>query len=346
MKGREKRDVPEKTRRPAAFSGTIPTCENPGATRPGIEPGSPWWEARTLSCFKALNAQSNSIHLEVWHALPPCNGCERCVFPASFAPRHGVARAHPPVWTPPLPHRALRRAPCSLRRPASPPPPPATPPPGLEPVRRPRSSSGPYAAPAVAPAIRRPPLAPRHIGKRPQHQYDVAPFRAYVCERDRKRHIQRESERERERERECVCVERGMSGEIRLVLPPVKSTMNHNFTAAPKNTAAIEVKCGINAVHVNRIPSPGKDNKCLPARRAAQDDLMNSIRNVDALLLLKMPSCLNSTSSVYTTMADKFGILMRCCENRLGQTEIDDDKHVCCLQYYGTSVTCPVVKPG
>ncbi|KAJ8865857.1 hypothetical protein PR048_033380 [Dryococelus australis] len=31
----------------AASSGTIPTCENP-ATRPGIEPGSPWWEGSVL----------------------------------------------------------------------------------------------------------------------------------------------------------------------------------------------------------------------------------------------------------------------------------------------------------
>ncbi|KAJ8893789.1 hypothetical protein PR048_006390 [Dryococelus australis] len=36
---------PEKTRRPAASSGTILTCRNPGMTLPGIEPGSPWWEA-------------------------------------------------------------------------------------------------------------------------------------------------------------------------------------------------------------------------------------------------------------------------------------------------------------
>ncbi|KAJ8898220.1 hypothetical protein PR048_003580 [Dryococelus australis] len=39
-----KREILEKTRRPAASSGTIPTCENPGATPPGIEPGSPWGE--------------------------------------------------------------------------------------------------------------------------------------------------------------------------------------------------------------------------------------------------------------------------------------------------------------
>ncbi|KAJ8871367.1 hypothetical protein PR048_027684 [Dryococelus australis] len=36
MKGREKRDIPEKTRRSMASSGTIPTCKNP-VTRPGNE---------------------------------------------------------------------------------------------------------------------------------------------------------------------------------------------------------------------------------------------------------------------------------------------------------------------
>ncbi|KAJ8881014.1 hypothetical protein PR048_017487 [Dryococelus australis] len=38
-----KEEIPEKTLRPTASSGTIPTCENP-VTRPGTEPGSPWWE--------------------------------------------------------------------------------------------------------------------------------------------------------------------------------------------------------------------------------------------------------------------------------------------------------------
>ncbi|KAJ8874024.1 hypothetical protein PR048_024864 [Dryococelus australis] len=42
-------EIPEKTRRPAASSGTIPTCEIPGLTRPGIELGSPWWEASRLT---------------------------------------------------------------------------------------------------------------------------------------------------------------------------------------------------------------------------------------------------------------------------------------------------------
>ncbi|KAJ8880513.1 hypothetical protein PR048_016983 [Dryococelus australis] len=46
MKGRGKWEIPEKTRRPS--SGTSPTCENP-VTRPGIEPGSPWWEASVLT---------------------------------------------------------------------------------------------------------------------------------------------------------------------------------------------------------------------------------------------------------------------------------------------------------
>ncbi|KAJ8895034.1 hypothetical protein PR048_000358 [Dryococelus australis] len=39
----------EKTRRLAASSGTIPTCENPGETPPGSEPGSPRVEASSLT---------------------------------------------------------------------------------------------------------------------------------------------------------------------------------------------------------------------------------------------------------------------------------------------------------
>ncbi|KAJ8875058.1 hypothetical protein PR048_022948 [Dryococelus australis] len=38
MQGQVKREIPEKTRPLAASSGTIVTCENPGATPPGIEP--------------------------------------------------------------------------------------------------------------------------------------------------------------------------------------------------------------------------------------------------------------------------------------------------------------------
>ncbi|KAJ8892569.1 hypothetical protein PR048_005150 [Dryococelus australis] len=46
MKGWEKREIPEKSGRPVALYYTIPTCGKPGATWPGIEPGSSRWEAR------------------------------------------------------------------------------------------------------------------------------------------------------------------------------------------------------------------------------------------------------------------------------------------------------------
>ncbi|KAJ8874298.1 hypothetical protein PR048_025144 [Dryococelus australis] len=45
--GGGEQEIPEKTRRPTASSGTIPTCENP-VTRLGIEPGLPWWEESVL----------------------------------------------------------------------------------------------------------------------------------------------------------------------------------------------------------------------------------------------------------------------------------------------------------
>ncbi|KAJ8872131.1 hypothetical protein PR048_025733 [Dryococelus australis] len=48
MKERREREIPEKTRRPTASSGTIPTCENPVAW-PDIEHVSPWWEASVLT---------------------------------------------------------------------------------------------------------------------------------------------------------------------------------------------------------------------------------------------------------------------------------------------------------
>ncbi|KAJ8875148.1 hypothetical protein PR048_023041 [Dryococelus australis] len=51
---REEHDVPEKTRRPAASSDTIRTCDNPGVSRSGIEPGSPWWEASRLTLYQNL----------------------------------------------------------------------------------------------------------------------------------------------------------------------------------------------------------------------------------------------------------------------------------------------------
>ncbi|KAJ8895573.1 hypothetical protein PR048_000909 [Dryococelus australis] len=41
-------EYPEKTRRQAALSSTIPKCENPGMNPTRIKPGSPWWEASAL----------------------------------------------------------------------------------------------------------------------------------------------------------------------------------------------------------------------------------------------------------------------------------------------------------
>ncbi|KAJ8877995.1 hypothetical protein PR048_022458 [Dryococelus australis] len=49
MKGPGKRKIPEKTRRPTASSGAIPRMRKSGVTRPGIESGSPWWEASRLT---------------------------------------------------------------------------------------------------------------------------------------------------------------------------------------------------------------------------------------------------------------------------------------------------------
>ncbi|KAJ8897240.1 hypothetical protein PR048_002586 [Dryococelus australis] len=43
------REITEKSRRPTASSGTIPTFENPGAAPLEIEPGSPWLEASSLT---------------------------------------------------------------------------------------------------------------------------------------------------------------------------------------------------------------------------------------------------------------------------------------------------------
>ncbi|KAJ8882912.1 hypothetical protein PR048_014751 [Dryococelus australis] len=55
IKVQGKREISERTRRPATSSGTTPTCENPGVTLSGIEPGSPCEIAalRSLLVFPA-----------------------------------------------------------------------------------------------------------------------------------------------------------------------------------------------------------------------------------------------------------------------------------------------------
>ncbi|KAJ8868643.1 hypothetical protein PR048_030182 [Dryococelus australis] len=46
---RGKREIPEKTHRPVASFGMISTYKNRDAAPSGIEPGSPWWEASSLT---------------------------------------------------------------------------------------------------------------------------------------------------------------------------------------------------------------------------------------------------------------------------------------------------------
>ncbi|KAJ8874417.1 hypothetical protein PR048_025266 [Dryococelus australis] len=62
MQGHGKGEIPEKTCRPAASSNTIPTCENPGATPPGIDFSSPWWRKCTSHCATAAAIPKDSSH--------------------------------------------------------------------------------------------------------------------------------------------------------------------------------------------------------------------------------------------------------------------------------------------
>ncbi|KAJ8870789.1 hypothetical protein PR048_027088 [Dryococelus australis] len=53
-----KRDISKNIRQPAASSGTIPTCDNPRATPPGIEQGAKWWQfnSKTWNYFPSVVA--------------------------------------------------------------------------------------------------------------------------------------------------------------------------------------------------------------------------------------------------------------------------------------------------
>ncbi|KAJ8893531.1 hypothetical protein PR048_006129 [Dryococelus australis] len=62
--GWEKREFPEKTRRSAESSDTILSCKNP-VTQPGIEPGSPWWEASVLIVQPSLNIELEVLALRL-----------------------------------------------------------------------------------------------------------------------------------------------------------------------------------------------------------------------------------------------------------------------------------------
>ncbi|KAJ8871800.1 hypothetical protein PR048_028140 [Dryococelus australis] len=59
------RECPEKARREAASSSTIPTCEDPGVAPPGIELGSSWWGAGALATAPPLPRYvANSVYLK------------------------------------------------------------------------------------------------------------------------------------------------------------------------------------------------------------------------------------------------------------------------------------------
>ncbi|KAJ8873728.1 hypothetical protein PR048_024562 [Dryococelus australis] len=60
FKGGEKRENPEKTRIIAASSATIPTFENPGATPPGTEPGSPWASPYLANLYHTRNTKHDA----------------------------------------------------------------------------------------------------------------------------------------------------------------------------------------------------------------------------------------------------------------------------------------------
>ncbi|KAJ8870165.1 hypothetical protein PR048_029178 [Dryococelus australis] len=66
-----KREIPEKTRRPAASSGTIPSCENPG-----VEPEAPWDMYRChpaacpRPCLSQLSVSSAHLSRGQWRPLP------------------------------------------------------------------------------------------------------------------------------------------------------------------------------------------------------------------------------------------------------------------------------------
>ncbi|KAJ8871804.1 hypothetical protein PR048_028144 [Dryococelus australis] len=96
-------EIPEKTCRPAASSGTIPACENPGVTRPGIEPGSPCY-LRSCPNDQSLHPQFDIVLLEFYIVLrsSPVATVRRiakeCRFPRMHYQRSGQRkpRTEPP----------------------------------------------------------------------------------------------------------------------------------------------------------------------------------------------------------------------------------------------------------
>ncbi|KAJ8894238.1 hypothetical protein PR048_006850 [Dryococelus australis] len=86
MEVRGKRDIPEKTRRPAASSGTIPTCRNPGVTQPEIEPEKRLGQ-KTPGSREAMRAKRGEHG-----AAPECEGGWKLDIPEENPPTRAKAR--------------------------------------------------------------------------------------------------------------------------------------------------------------------------------------------------------------------------------------------------------------
>ncbi|KAJ8880268.1 hypothetical protein PR048_016734 [Dryococelus australis] len=95
---------PEKTHQPSASSNTIPTCENPGVSWPGIEAGSPWWEASNLPAQPPRSLDGNCATrvgtLRIQHRA--CEQVSECLLHTGAAMRGApprftvrVAASHP-----------------------------------------------------------------------------------------------------------------------------------------------------------------------------------------------------------------------------------------------------------
>ncbi|KAJ8867730.1 hypothetical protein PR048_031533 [Dryococelus australis] len=90
---RGKRESPEKTRRPAALSGTIPRCVSLVVTPPGIEPGSPRRELRLLCTRRRdiLEVELQQDYRKVWidrgWTIPRCSLAVRCRLRSPCMPR-------------------------------------------------------------------------------------------------------------------------------------------------------------------------------------------------------------------------------------------------------------------
>ncbi|KAJ8887587.1 hypothetical protein PR048_013804 [Dryococelus australis] len=91
IQGREKREIPEKTRQPAASCGTIPTCENLVVTRPGIEP-DPWWEARSLTAQPPWLQQFEKVAFNCVERLENNTSCMHVIWTVRFLFRSSFNR--------------------------------------------------------------------------------------------------------------------------------------------------------------------------------------------------------------------------------------------------------------